>query len=143
RAILESALDCIITVDHEGRVVEFNPAAEATFGYPRDRAVGKPLGELVVPPDGRGAGWGLPRGPAAGNRVEVVARRADGSEFPAEVAIRGIHQARPPVFTAYLRDLTERKRAEAAMVEGKDAAEAASRAKSEFLANMSHEIRTP
>src|SRR5207245_6031292 len=50
RAILESALDCIITMDHQGKVLEFNPAAEKTFGYHRDEAIGQLLSDLIIPP---------------------------------------------------------------------------------------------
>ena len=61
-AILDSALDCIITMDADGRVVEFNPAAERVFGYTRAEAVGRELAELIIPPSLREA---APRGPAA------------------------------------------------------------------------------
>ncbi len=124
QAILESALDCIITIDQEGKVLEWNPAAEQTFGYRREQALGWPLGELIVPPDHREAHRkGLQHylatgeGPVLGKRIEVTALRADGSEFPVELAVTVIPQAEPPVFTAYLRDLTERKRAETALRE--------------------------
>ncbi|MFY9950697.1 MAG: PAS domain S-box protein [Candidatus Sulfotelmatobacter sp.] len=49
-AIVESALDCIVTIDHEGRITEFNPAAERTFGHLRDAVVGKQLAEVIIPP---------------------------------------------------------------------------------------------
>src|SRR3712207_966085 len=49
-AILEAALDAIVTIDHEGRIVEFNPAAERTFGYRRAAVVGQPLADLIIPP---------------------------------------------------------------------------------------------
>ena len=71
-AILETALDGIITIDHQGRILEFNPAAEAIFGYTRAEAVGRPLAELIVPPAWRerhrrrpGALSGQRRGPGA------------------------------------------------------------------------------
>jgi PAS domain S-box-containing protein len=118
-SILESALDCVITMDGAGRVVEFNPAAEATFGYAREAAVGADMAELIIPPAFRErhrAGLARYRetgdGPMLNRRLELTALRADGTEFPVELAITPIHGEGPPMFTGYLRDITERKRAE-------------------------------
>jgi len=118
-AILETALDCIITMDHEGKVVEFNPAAEKTFGYTKQQVVGHELAELIIPQSLRDRHYkGLAHylatgdGPVLGKRLELPARRADGSEFTAELAITRISNADPPLFTAYLRDIGERVRAE-------------------------------
>ena len=118
-AVLQAALDCVISMDHEGRVVEWNPAAERTFGYSRDAAVGRALADLIVPPSLRERHWqGLARylrtgeGPVIGRRVELPALRADGSEFAVELAITRIDLPGPPLFTAYLRDITERQHAE-------------------------------
>ncbi len=118
-AILEAALDCIITIDHEGRVIEFNPAAEATFGYARGDVLGLELCELIIPPSLRDAHRkGLAHfhatgeGPVLGRRIELPAMRADGSEFLVELAITRIPTGGPPLFTAYLRDISERKRAD-------------------------------
>src|SRR5947209_1822287 len=116
-AILDSALDCIVTIDHEGCITEFNPAAERTFGFPRDQVLGQQLADVVIPPSlreehGRGFVRYLATGEAAilGRRVEMTAIRADGSEFPAELAIMRIPVDGPPSFTGYLRDITELKR---------------------------------
>ena len=94
RAILDSALDCIITMDASGRVVEFNPAAERVFGYTREEAVGKELAELIIPVSLRERHrQGLKRylktgeGPVLGRRIEINALRADGSEILVELAI--------------------------------------------------------
>ena len=115
-AILNSALDCIITIDHEGSITEFNPAAEQTFGYRRDDVLGKDLAAIIVPPSmrekhQRGLTRHLVTGEAKviGRRVEMTAMRANGSEFPVELAISRIPLDGPPSFTGYLRDITERK----------------------------------
>jgi PAS domain S-box-containing protein len=119
-AILETALDCIMTIDHEGRITEFNPAAERTFGYRRDEVVGKRLAEVIIPPalreqHARGFARYLATGEARvlGRRIEITGVRADGSEFPVELAITRIPSDGPPSFTGYLRDITERKHSEA------------------------------
>ena len=116
-AIIETALDCIITIDHNGGVVEFNPAAENTFGYRREEIIGKPLADFIIPPALREQHWqGLARylatgeGPILGKRLELLALHADGTEFPVELAISCISTAGPPLFTAYLRDLSEQMR---------------------------------
>ena len=115
-AILDSALDCIVTIDHEGCITEFNPAAERTFGYRLDEVVGKHLADVIIPLSLREKHrQGFARYPATGElrvlgrRVEMTAVRADGSEFPVELAITRIPLDGPPSFTGYLRDITERK----------------------------------
>ena len=118
-AILGAALDCIITIDHEGRIVEFNPAAERTFGYSRSEALGRVMAGLIIPPAYReDHRRGLSRylatgeGPVLGRRFEITAIRAGGEEFPVELAIAPISSGERPLFTAYLRDISERKRAD-------------------------------
>ena len=118
-AILETALDCIITMDHEGKVIEFNPAAEKTFGYRHQDVVGRELAGLIIPAPlrerhrkGLAHYLATGAGPVLGQRLELTALHADGSEFPVELAITRIPTQGPPLFTAYLRDITERKRVE-------------------------------
>ncbi len=121
-AVIENALDCIITIDHAGRVVEFNTAAEGTFRIGRDQAIGQELAELIIPPEMRTAHRaGLARfietGEARviGRRLEVPALRADGTTFPAELAITLLRTDGPPLFTAHLRDISHRKALEASL----------------------------
>jgi PAS domain S-box-containing protein len=118
-AILNSALDCIVTMDHAGCITEFNPASERTFGYRREDVMGKPLRDIIIPPSLREAHrLGLARflttGQARvlGQRLELTAMRADGSEFPVELGIVRIPLDGPPSFTGYLRDITEQKQSE-------------------------------
>lgn len=156
-AILETALDCIITMDHDGKIVEFNPAAERTFGYSRAQAVGRLLSEMIIPPSMRQShSRGLARylatgeGPVLSKRIEISAMRSDQTEFPVELSISRIPVAGPPLFTAYLRDITPRREAEAQRTRMLDAeraaraaAELAGQAKDDFLGIVSHELRTP
>ena len=118
-AILETALDCIISMDHEGKVLEWNPAAERTFGYRRSDVIGRRLSELIVPPSlkeqhERGIARYLATGEerVLGKRLELPAVRADGTELTVELAIARIPTDGPPLFTAYLRDISERTRRE-------------------------------
>lgn len=120
--ILESALDCIVAIADDSTVIEWNPAAERTFGYKRHEALGRDLAELIIPAELReGHRQGMARylatgrGPVLGTRVELEAMHADGSRFPVELAIEAIQVRGKPHFTAYLRDITARKRAEAAL----------------------------
>jgi PAS domain S-box-containing protein len=122
RAILEAALDCIITMDGDGRVIEFNPAAERTFGYRKRDVFGRPLAELIIPPDLRQAHRdGLARHRATGessvlgHRIEMRAMRSDGSEFPAEITITKIAGGADEAYTGYLRDITARKQSDEAL----------------------------
>ena len=118
-SIVDLALDCIITSDHRGVITEFNPAAEKTFGYRKDQVIGRQMVDLIVPPSLReqhlrGMERYLKTGEARviGRRIEITGMRADGSEFPVELAIVRVPVPGPPFFTAYLRDLTERKKLE-------------------------------
>ena len=119
-AVVEIALDCVITIDHEGRILEWNPAAERTFGHARSEVLGRQLAETIIPPKYRDAHYrGFARylqtgeGPILGRRIEVEGMRADGSIFPCELAITRVPVAGPPIFTAYLRDVSDQRRMQA------------------------------
>ena len=150
RAIAEAALDSIITVDANGRILEFNPAAERTFGISRADALHQPVSELLFPESLREIHAAklkqlleAPLGDTLGQRVETLAKRRNGEEFPVEMALVALESGGSRLITAYLRDIGDRKEAERIMRQAKESAEANSRSKSDFLANMSHEIRTP
>ena len=119
-AILDSALDAVITMDELGRIIEFNRAAERTFGYPRDAVIDKDMADLIVPPSLRTSHRsGLERYLETGcsvyldRRVELSGMRSDGSEFPVELTITQIDFPGTPTFTGFIRDLTELKDVEA------------------------------
>jgi PAS domain S-box-containing protein len=119
-SILDAALDCIISTDGESRIIEWNSAAEQTFGFSREAVLGQDLADLIIPPEYRDRHrQGMARylatgaGPVLNRRIEMEALRADGSRFPVELAISPISSGKRPRFTAYLRDITLRKRAEA------------------------------
>ncbi len=158
RAVLESSLDCIITIDREGRVIEFNPAAERTFGYSRETVLGTPLANLIIPVEHRSAhaagfqrhlSTGVSR--ILGERLRgLPALRSDGTQFPTELTIVPMELSGETVFTAFLRDITKEQEAErqrqeavAQIEDARQKAVAADQAKTLFFANMSHEFRTP
>ncbi len=124
-AILESALDCIVAMDQSGRITEFNPAAEQTFGWKRHEVIGKTVAETIIPPGFRDAHKkGLARfhqtgaGPVLGRRIELTALRSDGATFPIELAIAVSRvPGAPPFFTAYLRDISERVKSQHSLAE--------------------------
>ncbi len=119
RAVIVSSLDCVITMDHDGRIMEFNPAAEKTFGYDRGDAIGKPMADLIQlplaaghPPEDFNRFLESANGQILDRRIETTARHWDGSEFHVELAISRIDCDGDALFTACLRDITDRRRAE-------------------------------
>jgi PAS domain S-box-containing protein len=122
-AILDASLDAAITVDADARVVEFNMAAETMFGYSRSAVLGRELVRLIVPPAMREralATFAQFRAAHSSGmlrrRFATSAMRADGSEFPAEVALNTIGIGDPPLLTIYVVDVTARLRAEQEVV---------------------------
>ena len=115
RALLNSAMDAILATDGDGLVVEFNPAAERMFGYPRAAALGRPLADLIIPPDYRERhAAGMRRFRESGDlilgnrRMEVEAMRADGSTFPAELTISATDAGPSQLVIGEVRDISER-----------------------------------
>ena len=156
QGLLESAPDAIVVVDAGGLIRLVNRQTERLFGYSRSELVGQPVERLIPPrlaghhPDLRGGFFLHPSVRAMGANLELAARRKDGSEFPVDISLAPLETEEGPVVSAAVRDVTERKRAEMALLEreeqlamARDQAQEASRLKSQFLANMSHEIRTP
>jgi PAS domain S-box-containing protein len=119
QAMLDAALDAVITIDDQGRVLEFNPAAERTFGYSADEALGRDMAELIVPPELRRrhrdglARYLETRVPSIlDRRIELTGMRADGSTFPVELAITRIDVPGQAGFAGSIRDITDRREAE-------------------------------
>ncbi|MDO9052712.1 MAG: EAL domain-containing protein [Gallionella sp.] len=122
RLILDESMDAVISADQEGRVIGWNKEAVRMFGYSVEQAIGKCLTELIVPPVYREAHrQGMQRfvntGDATiiGHRVEITGMRADGSEFPIELAIAATKGEIGYIFNAFIRDITERRRSGEAM----------------------------
>ena len=118
-AILDAAFDCVITMDGDGRVVEVNRATERTFGYRAEQMVGRDLADLIVPErlrelHRRGVQRYLDTGHGrmVDHPVELEGQRADGTLFPVEIAITQPQLDGPPLFTGYVRDVTDRRRAD-------------------------------
>jgi PAS domain S-box-containing protein len=122
--ILEASLDPVISMDDRGNITEFNAAAEKSFGHARSDVLGKPLAEVVIPErfrrghtDGLAKYLARGEGPLIGRRIELTALRADGSELPVELVLVALklgdgHRQ----FTGFIRDLTDRRKAEQSLM---------------------------
>lgn len=119
KAVIEGALDAIISINNKGEIIEFNPAAEKIFGYRRNEVMGRPLSEVIIPPSVREAHQkGHQQFIVSGEkrlfdkRIELTAMRADGSEFPVELTLTSIETGGAPIVTGFIRDITIQKNAE-------------------------------
>ena len=122
RLIVDTALDAVITIDEEGRITGWNAQAERTFGWSREEVLGRVLAETIIPQRYRaGHEEGLRRyrasgqGPVVNRRLELSALHRDGREFPVELSISPVSLAGGTTFSAFVRDITERKQAELAI----------------------------
>ncbi|MBF0294992.1 MAG: response regulator [Magnetococcales bacterium] len=151
QATLIHALDAIITTDSQGRVLEFNPAAEQLFGYSKGVLLGRSIADFIIPEPLRafhqkGLTTQAARGihaPRLQRRMEFPGMRADGQNIDLQISLTSLVHEGEVNFTAFLQDVTDKKQLLKSLEETLAVAESASVAKSEFIANMSHEIRTP
>jgi len=150
-ATVGTSLDGVVVAGMDGLVIDFNAAAERIFGYSRAEAIGQSLGTLIVPAHHKSAHEaGMARMKATGvkhmvdaGRIRISAVRKTGEEFPVELSIASNEGPEGMIFIAYLRDISDARQAEAALVAARDEAQAAEATKTNFIAVMSHEMRTP
>ncbi len=150
RKIIDASLDAVINIDEEGKVIAWSNQATKIFGFTAEEILGRKMGDFIVPMEYRTAHeQGMKRflktggGAVINNRIEIVALDKSGREFPIELSISPIQMGGKHFFSGFVRDITERKRAEQDLISAKQEAEQAQLAEQQFLANMSHEIRTP
>lgn len=149
QAILDCAVDAIITIDAKGIVSSMNPAVERLFGYCADDLIGKNVNMIMPEPHHSNHDGYLERyiktGKSAiiGRGREVVGRKKNGDLFPLDLSVSEVRVGSKILFTGILRDISNQKEIMVALQAAKEQAEEASRAKSDFLARISHEIRTP
>jgi PAS domain S-box-containing protein len=150
KAIVQTAVNGVISIDSSGAIRTFNPAAEKLFGWSSNDVIGKNVSILMPEPDASAHDSYIQRflttnvAKILDFEREVIAMRKDGSRFPANLAVgHGIISEGRHIFVGFISDITLQKQAEQELRLAKDAAEAATKAKANFLANMSHEIRTP
>ncbi|MDX6581031.1 MAG: hypothetical protein QOI10_215 [Solirubrobacterales bacterium] len=114
--MLDASVDAVVAIDGSGRIVEWNQAAERTFGHTRSRALGADVGELILPPEDRERQLPNlldtvvnPDAPLVGTRVERTAIHADGERFPIEVTVARV-DGPEPIAVGFIRDISDRKR---------------------------------
>lgn len=150
-AMITSSLDAILMVDCDGRIVEFNGAAEDIFGFSRAEAIGKDMGRLIVPERLRGRhNSAFKRFLATGEtrvvdqgRIRLDALHKNGAEFPVEFSTSVAKDKGKTVFVSYLRDISRQVEDERKLRQAVEKAEASEKAKADLLTVMSHEMRTP
>jgi PAS domain S-box-containing protein len=150
KTILNTAMDSVIQIDERGLIIDWNSQAESMFGWTNEEVIGRELHEIIIPEHYRTMHIeGLKHFIAIGTskimntRVEISALHRDAKEFPIELAISAIKHKNKYQFCAFIRDISDQKKAQEIIIKDKESAELANQAKSEFLANMSHELRTP
>lgn len=149
-SFLESALDAVIGMNEEGRIIYWNRQAEIIFGWSKEEALGEKLATLVIPKYYRPEHeLGLKNflkyktGPILNKRIEVMSLRRDGSEFPVELAVVAIKTNAHYTFSAFVRDISDRKREQMKIKTTEENLKKAIQARDEFISVCSHELKTP
>jgi PAS domain S-box-containing protein len=150
RSITDSAKDAILMMDDKGLITYWNPAAEIIFGYNKDEALGKELHSLIVPEKYHLAHYSaMPHfletgeGAAVGKTLDLEAIDRNKRVFPIQISLSSILIDGRWNAIGILRDISEQKKSEEAIIKAREESERANKSKSIFLSNMSHEIRTP
>jgi PAS domain S-box-containing protein len=150
RSIIDTANDAFVAIDAAGIISDWNPQAETTFGWSRDEAIGRTLAELIIPPDQRDAHIeGLHRyvltgdGPFLNKRLELQALDRSGRLFPVEMTVSPIRWGRSHIFSAFVRDITERKRAEDAIARQTNELTRINAELEDFTHSVSHDLKEP
>ncbi len=148
--LIDHALDGIISVNAEGKILTWNPQASRIFGWSYEQVVGQSFSDRILAPEEANLQsqadtlWLKPPSGFMGNRrIEGKGKHRDGREFPIELSIIPILQEDTYFFYVVVRDITQQQLTEDTLRQAKEQAEMAAKAKSQFLATMSHEIRTP
>ena len=159
-ARFRSAIDAVVTIDTDGSIVEWNPAAERMFGWTADDVVGRDIADVVVPERLRAAHHAgfqryltVGRGRILDQRHEMPALRHDGSEFTVELTVTAFAAGGQTWFTGWIRDVSELRAERAARVSLEQVSERLGQQnrslreldtlKTELVASVSHELRTP
>lgn len=150
-ATVGTSLDGVVVAGSDGRVIDFNAAAEGIFGYTRAEAIGSDMADLIIPKQhvkAHRAGMeriraGGPKHVVDAGRIQITAVRKSREEFPVELSIAENTGPNGTIYIAYVRDISDRLAAERALTTARDEALAAEKAKTNFMAVVSHEMRTP
>ena len=150
-ATVAGSLDAIVIADSFSKIIEYNTSAEGVFGWTREEIIGRTMEDIFLLEGLKDAYKNAMDQPFLQDRSETLyptrfelsGRRKNGEEFPVELNMTFVKRNDDAIFMAYIRDVSDRKITEKALIEARDRAESADKAKSQFLAVMSHEMRTP
>ncbi len=150
RATVDVALDALIAMDTTGRITDWNPSAEETFGYQRGDILGQEMAATIIPEryrkshrDGLRRFLETGEGRVIGKRIEIEALHADGHEFPIELAISPVRTSAGLSFTAFVRDISSRRRLEAVQTTALAEVRQALQLRDDFLSAAAHDLKTP
>lgn len=150
RKIIDHALDAIITIDHESKILEWNKQAEEIFGWTCDEAVGENMAGMIIPPEYRKRHYAgmekfLSDGSAGilNNRIEIEGLHKNGKVFPVELSVTEYKVHGEYLFTAFIRDITARKKSEKRLMEYMDSLKQSNQELDDFVYIVSHDLKEP